>query len=89
MVSRWTLFRRVKELGLETITGFSNISDERFQRITWSCSGKIISYGLYETVWFKCSIGAGSKSSCKSGSKKFSIKMGSMDKKAEVFCFGS
>ena len=29
MVSRWTLFRRVKELGPETITGFSNISDEK------------------------------------------------------------
>ena len=29
MVSRWTLFRRVKEHGLETITGFSNISDEK------------------------------------------------------------
>ena len=28
MVLRWTLFRRVKELGLESITGFSNISDE-------------------------------------------------------------
>ena len=28
MVSRWTLFLRLKELGLESITGFSNISDE-------------------------------------------------------------
>ena len=28
MASRWALFRPVKELGLESITGFSNISDE-------------------------------------------------------------
>ena len=28
MVSRWTLFQQAKELGLESITGFNNISDE-------------------------------------------------------------
>ena len=37
---------------------------------------KIISYGLSETIWFKDSTEAGCKSTCKSRSRKFLIKMG-------------
>ena len=38
MVSRWTLFWRVKELGLESITRFSNISDEELVKFQWRAS---------------------------------------------------
>ena len=53
MVSRWTLFLRLKELGLESITGFSNISDEEldlkmkdFKELHGSTVGRSLAWAI-------------------------------------------